>query len=180
MNNIDLVFPNWTLELIRGDDEVLALAWLEEKRFDWCNIAYRFINNIINGYSIVICTDSKRNWFLRYVLQNINLNKGRPLIPIFDINTILPDSKINTQYIEDMLDIAFKNHTIWYVGKTDNNLATLAIEHPNSFIWAYDSNLHAAFNLNSNDLNSDIKLLQLFRVLDRSIDAIMFNEIILD
>lgn len=180
MNSSNLVFPNWTLELIRNDDEAVALSWLEEKRFDWCNIAYRFINQIINGYSVIICTDSKREWFLKYALHNINLNKGRPLIPIFDIKNILPNVEISTHYIEDMLDLAFKNHTIWYVGRDDNKLSTLAIEHPNSFIWAFDSNRHAAFNLSSNDVNADIKLLQLFSVLDRSIDALMFNEIVIE
>lgn len=176
MNNANLVFPNWTLELIRND-EALALSWLEERRFEWCNIAYRFINQIISGYSVIICTDSKREWFLKYVLHKINVNNGRPLIPIFDIKNILPNTDINTHYIEDMLDLAFKNHTIWYVGRDDNKLSTLAIEHSNSFIWAFDSNRHAAFNLSSNDMNADIKLLQLFSVLDKSIDAIMFNEI---
>ncbi|MDE6886872.1 MAG: HobA family DNA replication regulator [Helicobacteraceae bacterium] len=176
MINRDLVFANWTLELIRKNS--MALAWLEERRFDWCSIAYRFVNNIIDGYSVILCTDIQRKWFARYILQNINLNKGRPLIPIFSINNILPNGyDINTNLIEDMLEVAFKNYIIWYIGNTNHNLSKLSIESQNSFIWAFDSNLHTAFNLNSNDYDKDIKLLQLFSVLDRTIDAIMFNEI---
>lgn len=177
--NIDLLFANWTLGLLRKSEDALALAWLEERRFNWCGVAYRFINNVIFKESaIILCTDSKRAWFGNYILQNINTAKSRPLLPIFYMNSILPHStELNTQLIEDMFNIAFKNHIIWYIGCTDNKLATLAIEQQNSFIWAFDNNSHEAFHLDSNEANVDIKLLQLFFVLDKSIDAIMFDEL---
>lgn len=176
--NINLLFANWTLGLCRKGDD-MALSWLEERRFDWCEIAYNFISNvIIKESSIILCTDSKREWFGEYILQNINSAKSRPLLPIFYLNSILPrGSELNTQLIEDMFHIAFKNHIIWYIGRTDNKLAALAIEQQNNFIWAFDSNLHRGFHLDSSESNADIKLLQLFSVLDKSIDAIMFNEL---
>ena len=178
--NINLLFANWTLWLLRKSGDSLALAWLEERRHDWCNVAYHFIDSVIFKESaIILCTDDKRAWFGNYVLQNINTAKSRPLLPIFYMNSILPHStELNTQLIEDMLNVAFKNHIIWYIGRTDNNkLATLAIEQQNNFIWAFDSNFHKAFHLDSNEANVDIKLLQLFSVLDKSIDAIMFDEL---
>lgn len=176
--NINLLFANWTLGILRKGDD-MALSWLEERRFDWCEVAYHFIYNVIvKGSSVILCTDSKRAWFGEYILQNINKAKSRPLLPIFYMNSILPHStELGTQLIEDMFNISFKNHIIWYIGRTDNKLATLAIEHSNSFIWAFDSNLHTAFHLDSNESNVDIKLLQLFAMLDKSIDAIMFNEL---
>lgn len=177
-NNISLLFANWTLEVLHKENHV-ALAWLEEMRYEWCKVAYHFIDSVINKQCmIILCTDDEREWFGKYVLQNINKGKKRPLLPIFYLNTILPhSSKLNTQLIDDMFDISFQNHTIWYIGRTDNKLATVAIEHQNHFIWSFDSSLYAAFNLNSDEANVDIKLLQLFNMLDKSIDAVMFNEI---
>lgn len=177
--NINLLFANWTLRLLRKGDNAIALAWLEERRYDWCNVAYHFIESVIYKESaIILCTDSSREWFGKYILQNINTAKSRPLLPIFYMNSILPNSgDLNTQLIEDMFHVAFKNHIIWYIGRTDNKLATLAIEQQNSFIWAFDSNLHRAFHLDLGESGVDIKLLQLFSVLDKSIDAIMFNEL---
>lgn len=176
--NINLLFANWTLGLCRKGND-MALSWLEERRFEWCNVSYHFINSVIRKESsIILCTDNKRAWFANYILQNINNVKSRPLLPIFYMNSILPHSaELNTQLVEDMFNIAFKNHILWYIGRTDNKLATLAIEQQDSFIWAFDSNLHTAFHLDSNESGVDIKLLQLFSVLDKSIDAIMFNEL---
>ncbi len=178
-NSISLLFANWTLGILRKDN-TLALSWLEEIRYEWCKVAYHFIDSVVNkGCAIILCTDNKREWFGRYVLQSINKAKTRPLLPIFYLNSILPNStELNTQLIEDMFDISFKNHTIWYIGRTDNKLATVAIEHQNSFIWPFDTNLHTAFQLDSTEANVDIKLLQLYNMLDKSIDAIMFNEIL--
>lgn len=173
----DLNFANWTLELVREDG--IAMGWLEERRFDWCQIAYRFVDNIINGYTIVVCSDSHRKWFCEYILQTINTNKGRPLIPILSLESMLPRyQETNLDLIDDMLDVAFGGkYIIWYIGHTNHKLVKLAIEHPNSFIWVFDGSLHTAFNINSKDPNSDIKLLQLFKVLDKTIDALMFDEI---
>ena len=176
--NINLLFANWTLGVLRKEN-TLALSWLEEIRYEWCKVAYHFIDSVVHkGASIILCTDEKREWFGKYVLQNINQAKSRPLLPIVYLNAILPNtSELNTRLIEDMFDIAFKNHTIWYIGRTDNKLATFAIEHQHNFIWPFDSNLHAAFHLDSAESSVDIKLLQLYNILDKSIDAIMFSEI---
>lgn len=177
--NIHQLFADWTLRLLRRGENALALSWLEERRFEWCSPAYRFIHSVIaKGSAIILCTDAKRAWFGEYILQHINIAKSRPLLPIFYVNSILPYSAdLDTQIVEDMFHIAFKNHIVWYIGRTDNKLATLAIEQQNSFIWAFDSNLRETFRLDSNESNIDIKLLQLFFVLDKSIDAIMFDEL---
>lgn len=173
----DLIFANWTLELARKDG--IAMGWFEERRFDWCQIAYRFVNNVINGSTIVLCHDLNKKWFCEYALQTINSDNGRPLIPIMSLESMLPDHK-NTplNFIEDVLNIAFGDkYVIWYVGEANHKLVKLAIDHQNSFIWAFDGSLHTAFNISSSDSNSDVKLLQLFKILDRTINAIMFNEI---
>ncbi|RAX53198.1 hypothetical protein CCY99_06295 [Helicobacter sp. 16-1353] len=173
----DLAFANWTLELARKDG--IAMGWFEERRFDWCQIAYRFAKNIINGNTIILCSDLQKKWFCEYVLQTINANKGRPLIPIITLESMLPKCQdIDLPLIEDMLSVAFDDrYTIWYIGYANNRLVKLATDHQSSFIWAFDGSLHTAFNMNSSDSGSDVKLLQLFKILDRTIDAVMFNEI---
>ncbi len=175
--NSDLAFTNWTLQLIRKDG--IALGWLEEKRFDWCAIAYQFIDNIINGYTIVLCTDTKRQWFCEYILQAINTNTGRPLIPIFNIYHMLPKcNDMNVELVEDMLEVAFGDkYAIWYVGHINHILYRLAMDSKNNFIWTFDSSLNKAFNIGSQESDCDIRLLQLFKVLNTTIDAMMFNEI---
>lgn len=175
MNNLN--FANWTLELAREDG--IAMGWFEERRFDWCQIAYRFVENIINGHTIILCSDSQKRWFCEYILQTININKGRPLLPIINLESMLPRyNDLHLQLIEDVLEISFNDkYTIWYIGHANHKLVKLATDHQHSFVWGFDGSLHTAFNMNSNDNNSDIKLLQLFKILDKTIDAMMFNEI---
>lgn len=173
----DLSFANWTLELARKDG--IAMGWFEERRFDWCQIAYSFTKDIISGNTIIICSDLQKKWFCEYAMQTININTDRPLLPIVSLESMLPrDTSFDLMLVEDMLNIAFGyKYTIWYIGHVNNKLVKLATNHQSSFIWAFDGNLHTAFNLKSDDINSDIKLLQLFKILNKTIDAIMFDEI---
>ena len=64
-------FINWTVDTIR-EDKLLA-PWLEERKFDWTPLVSKSITNIIEkGCSVIIITDSNREWFLNYCLININ------------------------------------------------------------------------------------------------------------
>lgn len=172
----DLSFANWTLELVRKDG--IAMGWFEERRFDWCQIAYRFARDVIGGNTIVICSDLQKKWFCEYAVQTINANTDRPLIPIVSLESMLPkDINIDLTLVEDMLNVAFSDkYTIWYIGHSNHKLVKLATNHQSNFIWAFDGNLHTAFNMRSDDINSGIKLLQLFKILNKTIDLIMFDE----
>lgn len=173
----DLKFVQWTINAIKEGG--VAMGWFDERRYDWCQIAHRFTSTIINGYTILLCTDSERQWFGDYVLQNINTRNGRPLIPISNLNEMLPKGiETDINLIEDMLEVAFGGrYVIWYIGYLNNRLAKLAIESNNSFIWSFEGDIKMAFNLKDNDNDNDIKLLQLFKILDKTIEAMMFNEI---
>ena len=173
----DLSFANWTLELARKDG--ISMGWFEERRFDWCQIAHRFTKDIIDGSTIVICSDLQKKWFCEYAMQAININTTRPLLPIVSLESMLPkDMTFDLMLVEDMLNVAFNNkYIIWYIGHINNKLVKLATNHQSNFIWSFDGNLHTAFNLKSDDVNSDIKLLQLFKILNKTIDAMMFDEI---
>ena len=46
-----------------------------------------------------------------------------------------------------------------------------------SFMWIMDEHLQNSFYLLSDDDSLDIKLIQLFRLLDKSIDAVLFAEV---
>ncbi|RDU57847.1 HobA family DNA replication regulator [Helicobacter sp. MIT 99-5507] len=175
--NSDLNFAHWTLELARKDG--ISMGWFEERRFEWCQIASRFTKDIIEGSAIIICSDLQKKWFCEYAIQTINANTARPLIPIVSLESMLPnDTTFDLMLVEDMLNVAFNNkYIIWYIGYANNKLVEFAKNHQSNFIWAFDGNLQTAFNLKSDDINSDIQLLQLFKILNKTIDAMMFDEI---
>ena len=49
-----------------------------------------------------------------------------------------------------------------------------------SFMWVLDEHLQNSFYLQTSDDNLDIKLIQLFKLLDKSIDAVLFAEVTFD
>lgn len=103
----DLKFVQWTTNAIKEGG--VSMGWFDERRFDWCQIAHRFSSSIINGHTILLCTDPQRQWFANYIIQNINTRNGRPLVPITNINTMIPKGiETNINLIEDMLEIAYK------------------------------------------------------------------------
>ena len=80
-------FLNWTVDTIREDK--LLSPWLEEKKFEWSPLVSKNITNILDkSYSILIITDKEREWFLNYILSNINSSKlNRPFLPFYDFSS---------------------------------------------------------------------------------------------
>ena len=174
-------FANWTLETIRKDPS--HMSWMEEKRFDWLPLAARAINDLLNDHTFLLITDREREWFARYILSHINnLKNNRPFLPILSLGTIFPFvDKIKTreemESLEDMLSLAFPNgYTFFYIGKSNNMRAQLAKRKDNSFMWLLDEDTPNTFYLPEDEL-LDIKLIQLIRLFDKSIDAILFAEV---
>ncbi len=175
-------FLQWTLEAIREDESLMS--WMEEKRFEWVPIVSSALKNILLGHSIIIITDKKREWFGKYLSQSLNsFEKNRPLLPILTfedlcINIDEANSKEKISMIEDMLSVSFPNgYTFFYIGQSNSSRAKLAKHNEESFLWIMDEQLQNSFYLNSNDELLDIKLIQLARLFDKSIDAVLFNEI---
>ena len=77
-------FLNWTVDTIREDR--LISPWLEEKKYEWTPLVSKNIYNLLErGFSIIVVTDKEREWFLEYVLGNINSTKlNRPFLPFYD------------------------------------------------------------------------------------------------
>ncbi len=178
----DVDFAQWTLDTIR--EEGSNFSWLEELRFDWAPATSIAIEQILNGQTIVLITDDKRKWLANYILYNINSEKlDRPLLPIISLDSLYPHydnisggDKINI--VEDMINLSLKDdYLFWYIGSGDNQKADIAKRKDNSYFWIFDEDYVNSFNLKSYDKHLDIKLLQVYRLFDLSLNAAMFGEV---
>lgn len=176
-------FLNWTVDTIREDR--LISPWLEEKKFEWAPLVSKNITNILEkNYSVLIITDKERRWFLDYIITNINSNKlNRPFLPFYDFTSFYKQldsikSEEDIINIKDMLNISFPNgYCFWYIGKSQDQRATLAKITKSSFLWTFDEERQGSINLKSNDDGLDMKLLQMFRLYNRTLSAALFAEI---
>jgi len=175
-------FKEWTLDAIR--EEGSSFSWLEEQRFDWSTTTAQALEQIINGKTIILITDQSRKWFEQYILSYINTAKqDRPLLPIVSIDSMYQHyNSINggemIDVVEDMISLAHKDdYFFWYIGKGDDKRADIAKRRDNSYFWIFDEEYLNAFNLKSYDKSLDIKLLQLYRLFDASLNGAMFGEV---
>ena len=175
-------FKEWTLDAIR--EEGSSFSWLEEQRFDWSTTTAHALEQIINGKTIILITDQSRKWFEQYILSSINTAKqDRPLLPIVSIDSMYQhyDSIRGGDMIdvvEDMISLAHKDdYFFWYIGKGDDKRADIAKRKDNSYFWIFDEDYLNAFNLKSYDKSLDIKLLQLYKLFDASLNGAMFGEV---
>ena len=175
-------FDQWTLETIRYDKSMMN--WLEERRYEWIPLAVDAIKRVVMGHTILILCDDERQWFCDYVLTSINKPlKNRPFIPIYDLKKIAPflDRVKNNQDIEllfDMFNLSFEDrYFIWYIGKSISPYVNIAKNKEDSFLWILDEDMQNNFTLKSYDEMLDIKLLQLFRLFDKSLDVAMFAQV---
>lgn len=176
-------FLNWTVDTIR-DDRLLS-PWLEEKKYEWTPLVSKSIVSILErGASVIVITDEERNWFLEYILSNINKKSlNRPFLPFYDFKSYynLLDSIQNEEdinHIRDMLDISFPNgYIFWYIGRGQDSRALLPKVSKYSFLWLLDEEQQDAFNLKTKDIALDMKFLQMFRLYNKTLSAALFAEI---
>ena len=173
-------FAQWSLDAIR--EEGGSLSWLEEDRFEWSKTTAFALEQILNGKTIILITDMKRKWLERYILDSIN-NLERPLVPIVSIESLYPHyNDLNggamIDMIDDMIALSFKNdYFFWYIGKGDDKRSDIAKRKDESYFWLFDEDFNNAFTMKSYDPILDIKLLQLYRLFDASLNAAMFGEV---
>ena len=176
-------FTNWTIQTIRKDK--LIGSWLEERKYDWTPLVAKAINRIVQKeQSILIITDDSKEWFAQYILTNINSSyKQRPLIPCYNFSSFVRDisrfqNENDTQLLQDMLNISFPNgYFIWYIGRSSHKNANIAKMFKRSFMWIFDEVVPNSFYLSSNEDALDMKLLQMFRLFDKTLDAVLFAQI---
>lgn len=160
------------------------MNWMEEKRFEWVPLNTSMLKNLIEGHTIIVITDDEREWFGNYMLDDINkLSKNRPLLPFISLKSVYPNinslkTKEDIELLENMLYQTFSNgFTYFYIGKNNNIKIQIVKRRDDSFIWVMDEHLQNSFYLSSHDENLDIKLIQLYKLLDKSINALLFAEV---
>lgn len=173
----------WTLGAIREGD---GLTWMEDRRIEWSPLFASRIKFLFEGYTFIIITDDDREWFERYFLRNINRkDNSRPILPFVSLRSLYPsfaeiNSKEEINLLEDMLSIAFPNGFIYfYIGKTSAKISQIAKGKDDSYMWLFDEQAQNSFYLSSNDEILDIKLISLFKLFSKSIDAVLFGKVCL-
>ncbi|MEA3522861.1 MAG: HobA family DNA replication regulator [Campylobacterota bacterium] len=174
-------FESWTLETIRS--EKALLSWLEELRFEWLPATQNAISQILDSKTIVLIIDKEYIWLERYITNSLNKpRQGRPLIPIVSIDALYPQygEIIGGEMIdmfEDMLSLSYKDeYFFWYIGRGECKRSDIAKRSDKSYLWIMDENFQNAMTLHSYDTHLDIKLLQLYRLFDQSLSAVLFGE----
>jgi hypothetical protein len=175
-------FLNWTIDNIREDK--LIGDWLEERKYDWTPLVAKNITSLVDkGKSVLIITDDEREWFSQYILSNINHERNkRPLLPFYDfkcftgqVKNLSEDDDI--KLIKDMLNISFPNgYIFWYIGRSQNTKSTIAKMSKNSFLWIFDQNIPNSFILQSDSQALDTQLLQMFRLYNKTLSAVLFGK----
>jgi hypothetical protein len=175
-------FAQWSLDAIR--DEGAILSWLEEYRFEWSKTTAFAIEQILNAKTIILITDEKRRWLEHYILSSLNSEKfDRPLIPIIGIDAVYHhydyiDNAGMLDMVDDMIAQSHKSdYFFWYIGKGDDKRSDLPKRKDNSYFWILDEDFNNAFTLKSYDENLDIKLLQLYKLFNNSLNAAIFGEV---
>lgn len=175
-------FSQWTLDAIR--EEGATLSWLEEQRFDWTKATSYALEQILQGKTIILITDEKRKWLENYIMTSINsASLERPPLSIISIDSIYPH--FNTisggtmiDMLDDMIEQSFKqDYFFWYVGQGEDKRSDIAKRQDNSYVWIFDEELNNAFTLKSYDTSLDIKLLQLYKLFNASLNAAMYGEV---
>lgn len=175
-------FAQWSLDVIR--EEGGCFSWLEEQRFDWTTTTSQALEQILGGKTVILITDEKRKWLETYILDFLNNAQfERPLLPIVSIDSLYKHYNSVSggemlDIVEDMISLSYENnYFFWYIGKGEDKRADLAKRKDTSYFWIFDEEYLNAFNLKSYDKLLDIKLLQLYRLFNASLNAAMFGEV---
>jgi len=173
---------DWTLDNIREEDS--SFSWMEECRYDWIPVIQSAVKKILEGQSILILTDKSRGWYARYIANKINnLENERPFLPVYTLKSMFTnlDKMQNTEeldLLEDMLDISYPNgYFIWYIGSADSVYTKFVFRNDENLFWIIDGDVPNSFYLKKGGISLDIKLIQLFKLFNKTIDASLFNEI---
>ncbi len=178
-------FMKWMLETIRAEGAMCN--WVEESRFEWTASTALAVSQIVEGKTVVLITDRRRKWLEHYISSNINLlSKERPLIPVISLDRIYPEfdnmtSGESMDMLLDLLELSFgENYFFWYIGKGNDPRSDIAKRSERSCLWLLDEEFGHAMRLRSYDPILDIKLLQLYRLFDLSLNAVLFGEVAVD
>ena len=175
-------FAQWSLDAIR--EKGGSLSWLEEQRFEWSKTTAYALEQVLEGKTIILITDEKRKWLERYIVTSVNsASLDRPFIPLVSIDSLYAHYNSVSggemiDIIDDMISLSYKNdYFFWYIGVGADKRNDIAKRKDNSYFWIFDEDFNSAFTLKSYDTDLDIKLLQLYKLFDASLNAAMFGEV---
>ncbi|KEA46408.1 HobA family DNA replication regulator [Campylobacter mucosalis] len=157
-------------------------ATMQEFRVEWIALLSSRLKYLLEGRVFIVITDEERSWFESYILKRINRSAARPLLPFVSLKALYQhideiNSSEQISLLEDMLSLTFPNgYVFFYIGKNIDKRANIAKNSEDSYMWLFDEQMHNSISLNSNDENLDIKLMQLFKLFDKSIDAVLLNQ----
>jgi hypothetical protein len=173
---------NWTLDTIREEDS--SFSWMEESRYEWVPVVQTAVSKILEGQTILILTDDSRGWFAKYVASKMNnLENERPFIPLYTLKSMFPnlEKMKNTQeleLLEDMLEISYpRGYFIWYIGSAESGHTKFTFRNDENLLWIIDGDVPNSFYIRNGGLSLDIRLIQLFKLFNKTIDASLFGEI---
>ncbi len=173
---------DWTLRTIRSERS--DFSWMEERRFDWTPLVRNAVDRIVEGQTVLLLTDEPRRWFAQYILGTINrLDRKRPFFPFYPLESIFPNLRQiehthDIEILEDLLEISYPGgYFFWYIGEGDPLYTKLVYRNEENFLWLLDEEVPGSFSLSGSDPLLDIKLLQLYRLFDRTLEATLFDEI---
>ena len=175
----------WTLNTIREEDS--SFSWMEEYRYEWSPLVKSAVSQSIEGKTALILTDESNQWFANYIISSINdLNKNRPLLPFYSLSQSFPQlpylkSTRDLQLLEDMLDITYPNgYYIWYIGRGGHKYTKLAYRNDDNFLWIMDDKVQNSFLFKSEDALIDTKLVQLFKLFEKTLFEAVYGELDLE
>lgn len=172
-------YLRYLLETIR--DGGTFMSWLESKRLEFGALMAVKLKPLFEGKSFILLCDEDRAWYERYFLQKINAKNHRPFVPIFALENFYPHKIKNNEDIlllNDLLDTAFPNGFVYfYIGTNTDKRFQIARSRDDSLLWLFDEQLQNSFLLNSKDKDLDEKLVSLYKLFDKSMDAILFSKV---
>lgn len=178
MDWIKVDYKRFLLDEIRQGGK--QYSWMEERRLEFGPLIISKIPSILEGKSVLICVDDERLWFENYILSQINAKPSRPFLPFYSLKGLFKkpcESDSDIALLNDLLELSFPNgYFFFYIGRADKRAARLPCESDDSLLWLLDEQLHDSFYLSSHDKELDFKLISLYKLLDTSLDGLLFSQ----
>ncbi len=175
------------MDFVKWSNDAIAKnglnAYMQDFRVEWIALLSSRLKFLLEGRTFIVITDEDRSWFESYLLKRINRSGARPLLPFVALKSIYPhldeiSSPEEILLLEDMLSIMFPNgYVYFYIGKHMDKRANIAKNNDDSYMWLFDEQSHNSICLNSKDENLDIRLIELLKLFDKSIDAVLLNQV---
>ena len=171
-------FLRFTLDFIRANG--WQFSWMERERLELSALLASRLRLILNSHSFIVLSDHDRAWFAQYFVHNINKEKLKPRLPIYGAEIIKTPLECKEDYLllHDMLSLSFPNgYSYIYFGKGSDKSAVLAKGQNESLLFLMDESMDNSFYLNSQDELLDFKLISLFKLIQASLDAIIYSKV---